>query len=461
MNSTKTMSEAQTTSFIKNFFTKGDVRTLRAKKNISITFVCKGLSMLISFLVIPITLGYVGKEEYGVWMTISSIISWFAFFDIGLGNGLRTKLAESLALNDIERSKIYVSSAFAIITLISLLMFLLFFAASFFVPWNKVLNTTIIGNVDLRDLIIMVFFFFCVNFITNVTSSILQAMQKYALNEILLLAAQILGLIGVFILVNTTESSLFLMCLVYSAKTAVVMIIATLFLFWQNLKELRPSLRSIQIKEAMPLINLGFKFFANQILYLIVTQTTLFIVVQLFGPVEVTVYNLALRYISITSMCYIMILTPYLSAFTEAYAKNDIDWIRRTIKQINFIWLLTSIATILMSIFYKYAFYLWVGDKVEVPYYLIIALCVSNIISSWSATYSLFLNGIGKVMLQFYILIVQALLIFPITYLFYKLDLGINSLIYTQIIFFAFGAYFMYTQYKKVVNNSAKGIWNK
>ena len=75
------MSEILSTNVIKNFFLKGDDRTKRAKKNISVTFVCKGLSVLISFLIIPITLGYVGKEEYGIWMTISSIISWFSFFD--------------------------------------------------------------------------------------------------------------------------------------------------------------------------------------------------------------------------------------------------------------------------------------------------------------------------------------------------------------------------------------------
>ena len=77
------MTEVFAVKFIRNFFTKGHERTLRAKKNIVISFICKGLSILISFLVVPLTLGYVGKVEYGIWLTISAIIQWFGFFDIG------------------------------------------------------------------------------------------------------------------------------------------------------------------------------------------------------------------------------------------------------------------------------------------------------------------------------------------------------------------------------------------
>jgi len=74
------------TNFYKSFLTRGHQRTIRAKKNIGISFISKAVSILISFLIVPLTLSYVGKVEYGIWMTLSSIIHWFTFFDIGLGN---------------------------------------------------------------------------------------------------------------------------------------------------------------------------------------------------------------------------------------------------------------------------------------------------------------------------------------------------------------------------------------
>jgi len=453
------MAEIIGLSTIKNFFTKGNERSLRAKKNITVSFICKSLTILIGFLIVPLTLGYVGKVEYGIWMTISSIIQWFGLFDIGLGNGLRNKLAEALARNDKEIARVYISSVFAIITGIAVLMFAGFFLFAHFISWNAVLNTQAIPNSELLSVVVMVFFFFCVGFVLNLVSSILQAMQRYAINDILGLITQLLGLVALYVLVNSTKGSLFYLCLVYGAKSAVVMLIAAIVLFLGSLKMYRPALKYIRFKKALPLLNLGARFFINQILYLIVTQTSVILVVQFFGPEDVTVFNLALRYMSITSMGYLIVLTPFLSAFTEAYTKNEYQWIRTTIKRINWIWLLCSFATILMIFSYKIFFKLWVGDAVTIPLSLIIALAIYTIVGMWSGTYGLFLNGIGKIQLQFYVLGVQALLFFPLSYLFFKLDFGLISIVMAQIIFSIASAFFITKQYHKIINQRARGIW--
>lgn len=446
---------------IRNFFTKGHERSIRAKKNITVSFICKGFSILISFLVIPITLGYIGKVEYGIWLTISAIIQWFAFFDIGLGNGLRTKLAEALALDDKETARVYISSVFAIITVIASLMFIGFFTAGWFISWNAVLNTNIIANSELFKIVIMVFFFFCIGFVLSLLSSILQAMQKYALNAIIGLISQILGLLAIFILVKTTKGSLFYLCLIYGAKSSVVLLIASFVMFAGSLKLYRPAIKYIQFKKALPLLNLGVKFFINQILYLIVTQTSVILVVQFFGPEDVTIYNLAVRYMTITSMGYLMVLTPFLSAFTEAYTKREFGWIRKTINQINWLWLLTSLVTIAMIFGYKLFFKMWVGNTIMIPLYLIISLAISAIVGMWNATYGLFLNGIGKIHLQLYILAFQAILFFPLSFLFYKLGFGLVSIVVPQIIFAISGVFFMTIQYKKIIKETAKGVWIK
>jgi O-antigen/teichoic acid export membrane protein len=455
------MSEIIDLSLIRNFFTKGNERTLRAKKNVTVSFFCKGLSFLISFLIVPLTLGYVGKVEYGIWMTISAIIQWFVFFDIGLGNGLRNKLAEALAINDKQTAKIYISSVFAIITFIAITLFIVFFITARFISWNAVLNTNIVPNKELFIIVIMVFFFFCIGFVLSLVSSILQAMQRYAINDILGLIAQLLGLVALYILVKNTKGSLYYLCLIYSAKSAVVMLIAAIVLFLNSLKIYRPAIKFIHFKKALPLLNLGIKFFIGQILYLIVTQTSVILVVQFFGPADVTTFNLAVRYMSITSMGYMIVLTPFLSAFTEAYTKKEYGWIRITIRRINWIWFLTSLATIVMIFIYKIFFKLWVGDAVTVPLSLIIALAVSSICGMWNGTFSLFLNGIGKIQLQLYLLGIQALLFFPLSYLFYKLGFGLVSIVAVQIIFSIVSIYFMTMQYKKIINQKAEGIWFK
>ena len=443
------------------FFTQGNKRTLRAKKNISVSFICKGLSILISFLIVPLTLGYVGKVEYGIWMTISSIISWFSFFDIGLGNGLRNKLAEALAKDDKEVAKVYISSTFALIACIASLMFIGFLIAANFISWNSALNTDVVSNNELFAIVVTVFSFFCIGFVMKVLSSILQAMQRYAINDILGVLAQILGLVAIYILVKTTDGSLFKLCIVYGSKTAIVLLIASIVLFSGSLKEFSPRISYINIKKAIPLMNLGIWFFINQILYLIVTQTSVILVVQFFGPEDVTIFNLAKRYMTIVSMLYIMVLTPFLSAFTEAYTKKEFGWIKSTIRKINFIWLIASFGTLMLVFGYKLFFRLWVGDEIIIPVSLIITLGISSIFGTWSSTFTLFLNGIGKIRLQFRVQLIQALLFFPLSYFFYKLNFGLSSLVIPGIIFVTFGAFIFTIQYKKIISKTAFGVLNK
>jgi len=447
--------------FIKNFFVKGNQRTLRAKKNVLVSFVSKGVSILISFVIVPLTLGYVGKVEYGIWMTISSIIHWFAFFDIGLGNGLRNKLAEAFAKDEKETAKIYISSTFALIAGIASLMFIGFFIAANFISWNSALNTDVIPNDELFDIVVMVFFFFCIGFVMKILSSILRAMQKYAINDILAIIAQALGLVAIYILVKTTEGSLFYLCLVYGSKSAIVLLIASIFMFSGSLKEFRPRIRYIKIKKAMPLMNLGARFFINQILFLIVTQSSVILVVQFFGPEEVTIFNLAKRYMSIVPMLYVMVLTPFLTAFTEAYTKKEYGWIKSTIRRINYIWIIASIGIIVFIFSYKLFFVFWVGDEIIVPGSLIITLGISSILSTWSSTFTLFLNGIGKIKLQFYVGTVWAVLFIPLSYFFFKLNFGLSSLVIPQIIFAVVGAFIFTVQYKKIIGKTATGVWIK
>ena len=92
--------------FFTRLITDGHERSVRAKKNIISSLVIKGVSIAISFISLPITLSYVDTSTYGVWLTLSSVVAWFAFFDIGLTQGFRNKFAEARANGDDMLAKI-------------------------------------------------------------------------------------------------------------------------------------------------------------------------------------------------------------------------------------------------------------------------------------------------------------------------------------------------------------------
>ena len=64
------------------FYSEGEIRSVRARKNIFATFLIRGGSILVGLMLVPITIHYVNPTRYGIWITLSSIIMLMEFFDI-------------------------------------------------------------------------------------------------------------------------------------------------------------------------------------------------------------------------------------------------------------------------------------------------------------------------------------------------------------------------------------------
>jgi len=122
---------------IKNFFTQGNERSINAKKNIVFIAMLKGFSIAISLFLVPVTIHYVNPTRYGIWLTLSSIVGWFNFFDIGLGNGLRNKFAEAVASGKTELARTYVSTTYAILIIIIAIVLFIFFCINPFLKLGK------------------------------------------------------------------------------------------------------------------------------------------------------------------------------------------------------------------------------------------------------------------------------------------------------------------------------------
>ena len=105
-----------------------DQRTALVRKNILASFLIKGWSALIIYLMVPLTLFTLGQYKNGVWLTISSILVWIDSLDIGLGNGLRNQLAIHMVDNNTKRARETVSSAFFMLVLIIIPVSLLLIA---------------------------------------------------------------------------------------------------------------------------------------------------------------------------------------------------------------------------------------------------------------------------------------------------------------------------------------------
>lgn len=93
---------------IKKLFS-GHERSVRAKKNILALFALRGYSIAVNLALVPLTLHLLDEYKYGIWITLFNVISWISIFDVGIGNGLRNKFAETIANGKLHEAREYVS----------------------------------------------------------------------------------------------------------------------------------------------------------------------------------------------------------------------------------------------------------------------------------------------------------------------------------------------------------------
>ncbi len=445
---------------ISKFFTGHD-RSVKAKKNIIASFAIKGISIIVGFLMVRVVLDYLDQTKYGIWLTLSSFITWFTFFEIGLGNGLKNRLAEALAAKNYDLAKIYVSTTYAILSIVICIVAILFFAANFFIDWTIILNTDNNLKHELSVLALFVFGFFFIRFVVKLIGVVLRADQRPAIANTFGPIGNLIALLIMFVLTKTTSGSLIYLGLTLSAIPVIVLIVASFYFYNNEYKYLAPSFKSVRFDHANNLLNLGVKFFIIQIVGLVIYQSSNIIIAQYFGPAEVTTYNIAYKYFSILMMVFTIIISPFWSAYTEAWVTKDIIWIKKTIKKLLKIWLLMCLGGVIMLYFSNNFYNFWVGDKVIIPFNLSVVLFIYFVTFTFGGVFVMFINGVGKVKLQMYSSIIGAILFIIIAIGIVKYtEFGISGLVIASIISNFNGLIIAPIQYNKIINNRAKGIWN-
>ena len=438
----------------------GDERSVLVKKNIYFSFLIKGFSISISLLLVPLTLNYLSVYEFGVWLTLSSIFTWINYFDIGLGNGLRNRLAESMAKQDKTLGQIYVSTTFFILSLIITVVFLIFLAFQPYLNWAEILNANPEKVADLNRVIILSFAFFCLNFLFKIVGIIYAAAQKPAFNDLITLLGSLLSLIVIFILTKTTEGTLMNVAVVFSAAPTVILLVAYPITFFGYFKDLRPKIRAVKPYYAKDLMNLGAQFFILQISGLLIFGTSNIIISRILGPEQVAPYNIAFKYFSIATMVFNIIIAPMWSASTDAFAKGDLLWIKKYMKGMLKISILSTIGVIVLILGSSIAYRLWIGTAVIIPFMLSFWMGLYTIVVLWSTCFSTFLFGIGKLRIQLINTVIASCLFIPLA-LWLSKSLGITGIVIALCITNLSGAILNPVQYKKIISGNALGIWNK
>lgn len=435
-------------------------RSQLIKKNILFSFGIKGWAGVIQILLVPLTIKCLGNYTNGIWMVISSMLIWIDSMDIGLGNGLRNILADKLAKGDMAGAKMCVSTTF--FTLIGIILPVVCIAT---ILCNAI-NIYQLLNVDPQLIphlsavvsvsVIIVGGTFIFKFIGNVY----MALQLPAVNNALVTIGQTLTLISVFCMQQAHFNSLMWVAIAYTAGPLLSYLVAYPISFRGKYAFLRPGISAFKACMIKDLFSLGIKFFILQIAGIILFASTNLIISKLFSPELVTPYQVTYRYYSFTVMIFTVIAVPFWSATTDAYATNDMQWIKKSMRKLHIILAGMLLAIVLQTLASPYIYKIWVGEGVRTNLMLscLMGIYIFEIICS--LCYSYILNGMGALNVQLVTTMSAAILYLPLAWFLGKVY-GVDGVAIALIIVNMPGTVINCVQYKKIISGNASPMWRK
>jgi O-antigen/teichoic acid export membrane protein len=438
-----------------------DAFTAIIRKNIFGGLIIKGGSIIINLLYVPLLINFLDSERYGIWIALTSFLTWFQFFDIGIGNGLRNNLTKALTAKDYTTAKNLISTSYMLMLIIFSGLALLFSFIAFHVNWSHFLNVSIIDNKELIILALIVFVGLCMRFIVQLIQPILFATQKSAISSGFPAMSNLVGLITIFLFSKTNFPPLLTAGFILSIVPVLTFIAGSFILFNTSLKHIKPGLKYVDFAFAKPVTKLGFKFLFIQIAAVVLNSSASIILIKLFGPNEVTVYNIVYKYFQVIMIVNAIIVTPLWSGFAEKFASQDYEWIKNIFKKINKLSIVLTLVMFFMVLLSPWIFHLWVGSKVLVPMVITITMGIFFTQVVFISVYNMFINGSGKIKLSMYFTAFEIIVYILLAYFLSKYVMGPIGVIVASIITKSFTFILQYVQVNKIINQTATGIWNQ
>lgn len=429
-------------------------------KNVLASFLIKVWAAVVVLLMVPLSLKCLGVYQNGVWLTISSLLVWIDQMDIGLGNGLRNRLAAHVAHEEMTEARMVVSSTVAMLAGIVILIIFCITPIIWLTNIYGFLNVDPSIIPELRTALTTAVILVCMTFVMKFISNVYMGMQLPAISNLLTASGQTFSLLFTWLAYMSGHATFFVVVFVNTLSPLMIYILAYPYTFIRRFPELRPSLKYVKLKSTVELGSLGVKFFWLQIAGVIQFMTANLLISNFFSPAMVTPYQITYRYMSIVMVLFTIVCMPFWSATTDAYERNDIRWIINSNRKMNWMIFLFAILLLIMIALSPWVYQIWIGDACNVPFGMTVMMALYIFLLILSMRYSYFLSGFGALRLQLYMTVMTVVFI-PAAWIVSHVKHDILWFMAVMCICVAPSIIVHMIQLHKILSNKATGIWRR
>ena len=376
------------------------------------------------------TFKYLGKSDYGVWVTIYSIISWVYFLDFGFSNVIKTKLPT--LLQDKKREiNVLISTIYIGISCISLMILLLFFTLNFFVSLADFLNINV-AFINFNSLLFLNLLFSVFILIIGNYKALFVGLVKTHIVEFSMMIIQAFIFCAIYFLnkfhLFQEIPRIVLISCVFGLLNLLIGIGFTIYFFKKN-KDIKVSFKYFDLRVLKINMSLGFKYFIIQACMIVIYSTDYLLITKYFGPKDVANYDIVLKVFQVPMMLAIAALSPYWAIFSKTFAEKKYLWIKNTLMIYNFTFLFFVAGIAVLTLIINEIIYLWLNIRFEISRILLLFISIYITMRSFTAMYNYFLNGINKINLTLWLTIFGDLINIPLCILLINAGLGVSGIV--------------------------------
>lgn len=298
-------------------------------RGVSSSLVTKLLTVAISLVSVPLTIGYLGVERYGAWVTIGAVLTWMNLTDFGLGTGLANAVTADAHRDRPDLVRMHISNFILLVGGIGIVMAAVAGLVWTAVDWGGFLGVHGASAVtELNRALAIAFALFLVRMPLSMASKVYIAYQEGHLGNRWTALGSVLGLCGLIAVTQLRGGLPMLVFAIYGIGV-IVDAISALWLFLHHRPDVRPHWREIRPAAFAQIASVGGQFFVLTVMALVTFQSDTIVIAHYLGAGKVPSYSIPYQLFNYAVLPQAMAF-PYLwSAFTEAITRGDLPWVRR------------------------------------------------------------------------------------------------------------------------------------
>lgn len=395
-------------------------RTKRLIKGIGGGLAGRSVSLLAPFLVMPAMLRHLGDADFGVWMTAVALTSMALFADLGIGNGLLTRLSKAFGSNDFNKIRSDISSAYAVLASVAALLAIIGVGIWFTVKLGFGSRFLQIDS-EATAIVAAAIGTFLLGIPANVIQRVFYASERALEANCWQIAGAALAVLVTFgCIASNASPSLVVFC--YGLANPLVMVVAAIVFFHRH-PNITPRLQNIDLPAIRDLVGLGSRFLLLSILTSIALNADNVIIAARLGDEAVTTYAIPAKIGSLLGLVITAISLPMWGAIGQALTQGDKAWVKAKTWRLAVLGAAgVAVAASILVVSAGPIMHFWIGRQFPDQYQILVALGLLSAAMAFSSPFHMVLNASSEIKPQIFAWALFSVSTLPTKYILLQVD---------------------------------------